>query len=123
MHAERYAVPAETAAVINRARAEGRRVVAVGTTTVRTLESAWDGQQVQAGEGDTRIFITPGTPVQRAGSADHQPASAGQHIAAAGGGLRGRGSASKRAYDAALAGEYRFYSLGDAMLLENQRNG
>ena len=63
MHAERYAVTPQTAAAINRARAQGRRVVAVGTTTVRTLESAWDGSAVQPGEGDTRIFITPGIPV------------------------------------------------------------
>ncbi len=121
MHAERYAVTPETAATINRARTEGRRVVAVGTTTVRTLESAWDGQQVRAGEGDTRIFITPGTPVQVPDlliTNLHLPGSTLLLLVAAFAGE----ARIKAAYDEALAGEYRFYSLGDAMLLENQRN-
>ena len=121
MHAERYAVTPQTAQAINRARAEGRRVVAVGTTTVRTLESAWDGQQVQPGEGDTRIFITPGTPVHVPDlllTNLHLPGSTLLLLVAA---FAGEASI-KAAYDAALAGEYRFYSLGDAMLLENQRS-
>ncbi|WP_161881879.1 tRNA preQ1(34) S-adenosylmethionine ribosyltransferase-isomerase QueA [Deinococcus alpinitundrae] len=120
MHAERYAVTPATAAAINRARAEGRRVVAVGTTTVRTLESAWDGQQVQAGEGDTRIFITPGTPVNVPDlliTNLHLPGSTLLLLVAAFAGE----ARIRAAYDAALAGDYRFYSLGDAMLLENQR--
>lgn len=120
MHAERYAVTAGAAAAINRARAEGRRVVAVGTTTVRTLESAWDGQQVQPGEGDTRIFITPGTPVNVPDlliTNLHLPGSTLLLLVAAFAGEE----RIRAAYDAALAGEYRFYSLGDAMLLENQR--
>ncbi len=105
MHAERYSVSADTASAINRARAEGRRVVAVGTTTVRTLESAWDGQQVRAGEGDTRIFITPGK---------HLPGSTLLLLVAAFAGEQ----SIRAAYDAALEEGYRFYSLGDAMLLE-----
>ena len=120
MHAERYSVSVETVAVINRARAEGRRVVAVGTTTVRTLESAWDGQQLRAGEGDTRIFITPGTPVNVPDlliTNLHLPGSTLLLLVAAFAGEE----RIKAAYDAALAEGYRFYSLGDAMLLENQR--
>ncbi len=122
MHAERYAVSAATAAVINRARAQGRRIVAVGTTTVRTLESAWDGEAVRAGEGDTRIFITPGTPVHVPDlllTNLHLPGSTLLLLVAA---FAGEGRV-RAAYDAALAGDYRFYSLGDAMLLENQRSG
>lgn len=120
MHAERYSVTPETARIINRARAEGRRVVAVGTTTVRTLESAWDGKEVQASEGDTRIFITPGTPVNVPDlliTNLHLPGSTLMLLVSAFAGEE----RIKAAYDAALAGEYRFYSLGDAMLLKNQR--
>ncbi|WP_225430016.1 tRNA preQ1(34) S-adenosylmethionine ribosyltransferase-isomerase QueA [Deinococcus detaillensis] len=120
MHAERYSVSTETAQIINRAKAGGQRVVAVGTTTVRTLESAWDGQQVQPGEGDTRIFITPGTPVNVPDlliTNLHLPGSTLLLLVSAFAGEQ----RIKAAYDAALAGDYRFYSLGDAMLLENQR--
>ena len=120
MHAERYSVTPQTAAAINRAKAQGRRIVAVGTTTVRTLESAWDGSAVQPGEGDTRIFITPGTPVHVPDlllTNLHLPGSTLLLLVAAFAGE----AQIKAAYDAALAGEYRFYSLGDAMLLENGR--
>ncbi|THF85726.1 tRNA preQ1(34) S-adenosylmethionine ribosyltransferase-isomerase QueA [Deinococcus sp. KSM4-11] len=120
MHAERYSVSPETAAAINRARAEGRRIVAVGTTTVRTLESAWDGAQVQPGEGDTRIFITPGTPVNVPDMLItnlHLPGSTLLLLVAAFAGTE----RIRAAYDAALERDYRFYSLGDAMLLENAR--
>ncbi|MFK7602915.1 tRNA preQ1(34) S-adenosylmethionine ribosyltransferase-isomerase QueA [Deinococcus sp. SM5_A1] len=122
MHAERYSVSEAIAQAINRARAEGRRVVAVGTTTVRTLESAWDGQMVQAGEGDTRIFITPGTPVHVPDlliTNLHLPGSTLLLLVSAFAGEE----RIRAAYDAALAGDYRFYSLGDAMLLENQQGG
>ncbi|WP_295818704.1 tRNA preQ1(34) S-adenosylmethionine ribosyltransferase-isomerase QueA [uncultured Deinococcus sp.] len=120
MHAERYAVSPETADTINRARAQGRRIVAVGTTTVRTLESAWDGEQVQPGEGDTRIFITPGTPVHVPDlliTNLHLPGSTLLLLVAAFAGE----SRIRAAYDHALEHGYRFYSLGDAMLLENAR--
>ncbi|GGO17795.1 tRNA preQ1(34) S-adenosylmethionine ribosyltransferase-isomerase QueA [Deinococcus humi] len=122
MHAERYSVSETAAAAINRARADGRRVVAVGTTTVRTLESAWDGGVVRPGEGDTRIFITPGTPVHVPDlliTNLHLPGSTLLLLVAA---FAGEGCI-RAAYDAALAENYRFYSLGDAMLLENQRSG
>ncbi|MDV6375047.1 tRNA preQ1(34) S-adenosylmethionine ribosyltransferase-isomerase QueA [Deinococcus arenicola] len=120
MHAERYLVSKATAAAINRARAEGRRVVAVGTTTVRTLESAWDGEAVQPGEGDTRIFITPGTPVHVPDvliTNLHLPGSTLLLLVSAFAGE----DRIRAAYDAALADGYRFYSLGDAMWLENRR--
>lgn len=120
MHAERYMVSDQAADAINRARREGRRVVAVGTTTVRTLESAWDGSAVRAGEGETRIFITPGTPVNIPDlliTNLHLPGSTLLLLVAAFAGEE----RIRAAYDAALSEGYRFYSLGDAMLLENLR--
>ena len=117
MHAERYIVTPETADAVNTARREGRRVIAVGTTTVRTLESAWDGRQVQPGSGDTRIFITPGTPVNVPDlliTNLHLPGSTLLLLVAAFAGEE----RIKAAYTAALESGYRFYSLGDAMLLE-----
>lgn len=59
MYPEPYTVPAETAAAVNAARREGRRVIAVGTTVVRSLESAWDGHEVRAARGYTRLYIHP----------------------------------------------------------------
>jgi S-adenosylmethionine:tRNA ribosyltransferase-isomerase len=59
MYAEPFTVGPKTAAAVNLARAEGRRVIAVGTTVVRALESAWDGAQVRPARGFTRLFIHP----------------------------------------------------------------
>jgi S-adenosylmethionine:tRNA ribosyltransferase-isomerase len=59
LYPEPYHVPQATADVINRARQEGRRVIAIGTTVIRALESAWDGYQVQAKQGFTRIYVHP----------------------------------------------------------------
>lgn len=119
MHAERYSISPQAAQAINTARNEGRRVIAVGTTTVRTLESAWDGEKVQAGGGDTRIFITPGVRVQVPDlliTNLHLPDSTLLLLVAAFAGEEN----IRQAYAAALAEHYRFYSLGDAMLLQNQ---
>ncbi len=60
MHAERYTVPVDTAAAIMSTRRSEGRVVAVGTTVVRTLEAAFDGGEVIVGNGSTDLFITPG---------------------------------------------------------------
>jgi len=118
MHAERYTIGQATADAINRAKAEGRRVVAVGTTTVRALESsAGEDGTVRSGEGDTRIFITPGTPVRVPDllvTNLHLPGSTLLLLVAAFAGE----ARIRAAYDAALSQGYRFYSLGDAMLLE-----
>ncbi|WP_102125019.1 tRNA preQ1(34) S-adenosylmethionine ribosyltransferase-isomerase QueA [Deinococcus planocerae] len=118
MHAERYAIGEGTARAINAAKTEGRRVVAVGTTTVRALESSAQGDgTVNPGEGDTRIFITPGTPVRVPDlliTNLHLPGSTLMLLVAAFAGE----ARIKAAYDAALSEGYRFYSLGDAMLLE-----
>lgn len=62
LYAEPFVVPARTAAAVNAARAEGRPVVAVGTTVVRALESAWDGEGVRPVAGFTRVFVHPGRP-------------------------------------------------------------
>ncbi|MBZ0286205.1 MAG: S-adenosylmethionine:tRNA ribosyltransferase-isomerase, partial [Anaerolineae bacterium] len=59
LYPEPFSVPAETANAVNRARREGRRVIAVGTTSVRALESAWDGRRVRAASGFTRVYIHP----------------------------------------------------------------
>jgi S-adenosylmethionine:tRNA ribosyltransferase-isomerase len=117
MHAEWYEVPARTAALVARTRASGRRVVAVGTTVLRTLEaaSAEDGT-LHAGGGETRVFITPGyrfKAVDRLLTNFHLPRSTLFMLTAAFAGLE----RMRAAYDHAIAQGYRFYSYGDACLL------
>jgi S-adenosylmethionine:tRNA ribosyltransferase-isomerase len=117
MHGERYVVPAETAAAIAEARARGRRIVAVGTTTARTLESALCDGRVVAGEGRTELFIRPGHTF---GAVDalltnfHLPRSTLLVLACA---LGGR-DRILGAYREAVSRGYRFFSYGDAMLIE-----
>ncbi len=117
MHAEWYEVPARTAALVARTRASGGRVVAVGTTVLRTLEaaSAEDGT-LHAGGGETRLFITPGyrfKAVDRLLTNFHLPRSTLFMLTAAFAGLE----RMRAAYDHAIAQGYRFYSYGDACLL------
>jgi S-adenosylmethionine:tRNA ribosyltransferase-isomerase len=64
LYPEPFEVPRETAEAVNAAREEGRPVVAVGTTVVRALESAWDGERVRPAAGFTRRFVHPGRPVR-----------------------------------------------------------
>jgi len=117
MAPEAYEVPAGTAAALSRARAQGRRVVAVGTTTVRTLETlaAADGR-IGAGAGWTDLTIVPG---HRFRAVDglltnfHLPRSSLLLLVAA---FAGR-EAILDAYRHAIAAAYRFYSYGDAMLI------
>ena len=117
MHAESYDVSEETAAAVMRAKKEGRRVIAVGTTTVRALQSAWDGQTLHVGGCDTSIFIAPGyarfLPDVLITNL-HLPGSTLLLLVAAFAGVK----PIRAAYDAALEQGYRFYSLGDAMWLE-----
>ena len=118
MHAEWYEMPPAAAARINAARARGGRIVAVGTTVLRTLETtvASDGS-VRPGTGETRLFITPG---YRFGAADllltnfHLPRSTLFMLVAAFAGL----ARMQTAYAHAIGAGYRFYSYGDACLLE-----
>ncbi|HTN50836.1 MAG TPA: tRNA preQ1(34) S-adenosylmethionine ribosyltransferase-isomerase QueA [Anaeromyxobacter sp.] len=116
MHAERYAVPDEAAAAIAQARARGGRVVAVGTTTVRTLESAWSAGEVRSGEGRTEIFIRPGhafRAVDALVTNFHLPRSTLLILVCAFGGTERVLSA----YREAVTEGYRFFSYGDAMVV------
>ena len=117
MHAERYEVPEATQRAIADCKARGGRVVAVGTTTVRTLES-W----AQSGEasGDTRIFITPGfafAHVDLLITNFHLPKSTLMMLVSA---LAGYDRVMAL-YAHAIANNYRFFSYGDSMLLKLQR--
>jgi S-adenosylmethionine:tRNA ribosyltransferase-isomerase len=115
--AERAAIPEATAAAITAARAEGRRVIAVGTTVTRTLESVAQTQgRVVAFEGPATIFIRPGhrfRVVDALLTNFHLPRSSLLMLVAA---LAGR-DLILRAYRHALAAGYRFYSYGDATLI------
>jgi len=117
MHAEWREISAEAADAINRAKAEGRRVIAVGTTALRSLESAAneDGR-VRAEAGDTSIFITPGyrfRVVDGLWTNFHLPRSTLFMLVSAFAGLE----RMHAAYAHAIARGYRFYSYGDASLL------
>ncbi len=122
MHAERYVVPAKTAAAFATTRAQGGRILAVGTTTLRTLESATDASgTLRAGAGQTDLFILPGyrfRAVDRLLTNFHLPRSTLLMLVAAFAGL----AATRAAYAHAIAARYRFYSYGDAMLLERGRH-
>ena len=117
LHPERYRLPEETAAAIERTRARGGRVVAVGTTTSRVLEHcAEEGGRVRPGEGETTLFLRPGDRfrvVDALLTNFHLPRSSLLLLVAA---FAGR-ERVLRAYAEALAAGYRFYSYGDAMLL------
>jgi S-adenosylmethionine:tRNA ribosyltransferase-isomerase len=118
MHAERFALTPETAHAIGRTRRAGGRVVAVGTTVLRTLETvADDNGAVAPGTGETRLFITPGhrfRVVDRLLTNFHLPRSTLFMLVAAFAGLE----RMQAAYGHAIAHGYRFYSYGDACLLE-----
>jgi S-adenosylmethionine:tRNA ribosyltransferase-isomerase len=116
MHSEAYQVPPESAAAVNRALDEDRRVLAVGTTAVRTLESAWSEGEVRAGEGQTSLYIRPGYPfrvVSQLLTNFHTPRSTLLVLVCA---FAGR-QAILRAYREAVRERYRFFSYGDAMLI------
>ncbi|NPV46721.1 MAG: tRNA preQ1(34) S-adenosylmethionine ribosyltransferase-isomerase QueA [Armatimonadetes bacterium] len=117
MHAEWYRVPPEAADAINAARAAGGRIVAVGTTVVRTLESVADeAGVVHPGEGSTNLFITPGfrfRVVDALLTNFHLPRSTLLVLVSA---FAGR-ERILAAYQEAIAAGYRFYSYGDATLL------
>lgn len=116
MHSERYELPAAAAEAINRAKEEGRRVIAVGTTAARVLESRPEGMLWPA-MGETRLFIRPGYTWKRVDAMItnfHLPRSTLIALVAAFTGLE----AQRRLYREAIVEEYRFYSYGDAMFLE-----
>ena len=117
MHEEAYEVPEATVAAIEGARAEGRPVVAVGTTVVRTLEASVDEQgSPTAGVGETRLFIRPPYDFQVVDhlvTNFHLPRSTLLALVMAFAGVE----LTRRAYQEAIAQRYRFYSYGDAMLI------
>ena len=116
MHAEWGRIDAASAARLNAVRARGNRVVAVGTTSLRLLESAADDKGIQPFEGDTAIFITPGyrfRAIDGLMTNFHLPKSTLFMLVSA---LMGR-ERMLAAYEHAIAEGYRFYSYGDASLL------
>jgi len=117
MHAEFGEVSAEVAAALNEARAKGGRIIAIGSTALRLLESAaGETGGLRAFAGETAIFITPGYKFRAVDlmlTNFHLPRSTLFMLVAAFSGL----DAMKRAYAHAIAGGYRFYSYGDACLL------
>jgi S-adenosylmethionine:tRNA ribosyltransferase-isomerase len=121
MHTEWYTVPQATVDAVRAAKAAGRDVVAVGTTSLRALESASQSGQLEAGSADTALFITPGytfKTVSRLITNFHLPKSTLLMLVSAFAGY----DAIRSAYAHAIASHYRFFSYGDAMLLttENQ---
>lgn len=117
MHSEWFEVPSETAAAVEAAKARGNKVWAVGTTSMRTLESAARATgRLKAGQGDTDIFITPGyrfNVVDRLVTNFHLPKSTLLMLVSA---FSGMGHI-RAAYRYAVEREYRFFSYGDAMVL------
>ena len=115
---ETFAVPADAAAALTRARREGRRIIAVGTTTVRALESLTVGEdgRITATTGDTQMFIRPGHAFRLVDGVItnfHLPQSSLLLLVAA---FAGR-ERILDTYREAVGGGYRFYSYGDAMLI------
>ncbi|HNQ97943.1 MAG TPA: S-adenosylmethionine:tRNA ribosyltransferase-isomerase, partial [Treponemataceae bacterium] len=118
MHEEHYQVSAEAAAMVTKAKREGRPVVAIGTTSIRVLESAWNDekQELTAGEGSTNIFIYPGyrfKAVNRVFTNFHTSESTLLMLVSA---FAGR-DVIMSAYQHAIEKRYRFFSYGDSMLI------
>lgn len=116
MHSETYHLPEATVQVLLAAQAEGRRITAVGTTSLRTLESAAHAGKLFAHHGDTSIFITPGFTFKLADrliTNFHLPKSTLMMLVSAFGGY----DLMREAYAHAIAQSYRFFSYGDAMMI------
>ncbi|MDD2833430.1 MAG: tRNA preQ1(34) S-adenosylmethionine ribosyltransferase-isomerase QueA [Methylotenera sp.] len=117
MHSELYDIPQTTVDLILDTKKNGGRVMAIGTTAMRALESAACNNTLQAGSGETSIFITPGYKfkvVDRLFTNFHLPKSTLLMLVSAFGGF----TLIKKAYAHAIAQQYRFFSYGDAMLVE-----
>ena len=116
MHREVYTVSPETAEAVNRAKKEGRPVIAVGTTAVRTLESAWKNGALQSGSSSTNIFLYPGctfNAVDKLITNFHTPESTLLMLVSA---FTGKEHIFN-AYKNAVENRYRFFSYGDAMFI------
>lgn len=117
MHSERFSIPRATLSAVDETRTRGRAVVAVGTTSLRALEAAAAGNAADVGESETSLFITPGfrfRVVDRLLTNFHLPRSTLLMLVSAFAGY----DAIRAAYAHAIAARYRFFSYGDAMLLE-----
>ena len=123
LHAEHYSLPAATAEAINLARKEGRRIVAAGTTTTRTLEHCTRraaGAPLEAHSGETSIFISPGYKFQIVSGLltnFHLPQSTLLMLVSAFAGSKDGRERMLAAYTHAVQEKYRFFSYGDCMLL------
>ncbi|CAI8007890.1 S-adenosylmethionine:tRNA ribosyltransferase-isomerase [Geodia barretti] len=116
IHTEYYEMPEETAAALTRARAEGRSIIAVGTTSVRTLEQVGDEDAIEAASGQADLFILPGHRFRLVDGMItnfHLPRSSLVMLVSA---FAGR-ERILAAYREAIEERYRFYSFGDAMLI------
>ncbi|GHT87141.1 S-adenosylmethionine:tRNA ribosyltransferase-isomerase [Betaproteobacteria bacterium] len=121
MHREHYLIPPATVEAIAATHASGGRVIAVGTTSMRALESAAQRGELTAGEGETGIFITPGfrfRVVDALITNFHLPRSTLLMLVSAFAGL----DTIRRAYAHAIGHGYRFFSYGDAMFLSHENN-
>ena len=119
IHSEQYSISPEAARALNEARQESRRLIAIGTTTVRTLEYAVraGGGSIAAGSGQADIFIYPGFEFKAVGAMltnFHLPQSSLLMLVSAFAGTAN----VLRAYEHAVAEQYRFYSYGDCMFIE-----
>jgi S-adenosylmethionine:tRNA ribosyltransferase-isomerase len=122
MHSERYIIPESTVTAVKEARVAQRSVVAVGTTSLRALESAARSGELRAGPGETDLFVTPGyrfRVVDRLITNFHLPRSTLLMLVSAFAGM----DPVRRAYKHAIAQRYRFFSYGDAMLVDRASNG
>ncbi|MCA2999541.1 MAG: tRNA preQ1(34) S-adenosylmethionine ribosyltransferase-isomerase QueA [Rhodocyclaceae bacterium] len=122
MHQEWYAVPEQTVAAVTRAKAQHSRVISVGTTSMRTLESAAQGGCLLAGSAETALFITPGYEFRVADcliTNFHLPKSTLMMLVSAFAGHEN----TMRAYAHAVTQRYRFFSYGDAMFIERGQAG
>lgn len=121
MHSEWYEIPPATVDAVSAARASGRRIIAVGTTSMRALETAATERGLKAGYGETKLFILPGYRfrlVDRLVTNFHLPKSTLLMLVSAFGGMEN----IRRAYRHAVEQRYRFFSYGDAMLIEKAGN-
>ena len=118
MHSELAIIPKTTADAINLAKKEGRRVICVGTTSVRSVESFWLEGEMQSGSGWTDLFIYPGFNFQVTDALltnFHLPKSTLLMMISAFGGY----DTIRKAYEIAVQENYRFFSYGDAMFIED----
>ncbi|MFC1677353.1 tRNA preQ1(34) S-adenosylmethionine ribosyltransferase-isomerase QueA [Planctomycetota bacterium] len=116
IHEERFSIDESNAEIINTAKANGGRIIAVGTTSVRTLETVAEGGSVRAGSGVTKLFVTPGYEFKAVDAMItnfHLPGSTLLALVGAFAGLEN----TLAAYRHAIEQRYRFYSYGDAMII------